>query len=166
MKQNMESYVIRVTLIFLMVFLLSSCAVNRIIGDKDKLTISYDSIDFKLSKIEHMGNINGYGSGVFSHVKNGKFFIVTLEAKNNSALKKEIDLDKIILCDSSKICLSVGRIDYNTIVDFPANRILKLLPNQKDGRHMFYAGPKDFVPMYIVINRDNNIYIKFDFNKK
>lgn len=146
-------------------FFLSSCGSNRVVGEKEKHMITYDSIDFQLSKITRLGSINSYGGGTFSHVKKGKFYIVTLEAKNNNAIKKEINLDEIILCDSSKTCLAVGRIDYNTVVDFPADRILKLRPYQKDGRHMFYAGPRDFVPMYFVINKDKNIFIKFEFKK-
>ncbi len=147
------------------VLLLSSCGKNRLAGEKETLTIDYDGMNFQVSKIKRLGQINSYGGGSFTGVKKGKFFVVTLEAKNNSDVKKQINLRQIILCDSSKRCLRVGRIDYNTVVDMPSDSILKLKPNQKDGRHMFYAGPRDFDPMYMVISNEKNVYIKFKFIK-
>lgn len=161
----MQNIIVKYIVLVFSVFILSSCGKNRLAGEKEKTTTDYDGMNFKVSKIQRLGQINGYGSGSYSGVKKGKFFIVTLEAKNNSDVKKQINLRQIFLCDSSKNCLRVGRIDYNTVVDWPSDSILKLNPNQKDGRHMFYAGPRDFEPMYMVINSEKNIYVKFKFIK-
>ena len=143
-----------------------SCGTNRLIGTKETLTVVHDSVNFELVKIRRLGTMNSYGGGTFTSVRKGKFYIITLASTNNSNTTKTVDLDKVYLCDANRNCLEVGRIDYNTIVDMPAKHMMKIAPYRKEERHMFYAGPKDFIPAFLVINHEDKCGIKFGYNKE
>lgn len=147
----------------------SSCFTNKMITKKPTKIVN--DLEYTVVKVAQNGFTNNYAGPGYSTVKDkstgkaGKFYLVEINFKNLSSDEKELDLTKICLCDSNNNCLTPTRIDVKSIIDIVSKRTITFKPNQLKRRELFYPGPKNFKPKYVLLSSESNEFIDFEYNK-
>lgn len=164
----MKSYFRVLFLIYCSVFF-SSCFTNKMITKKPTKIVH--NMEYTVVKVAQNGLTNNYGGPGYTTVKDkstgkaGKFYLVEINFKNLSNSEKELDLTKICLCDINKKCLTPTRIDVKSIFDIVSKKTITFKPNELKRRELFFPGPKDFKPKYVLINSESNELIEFEYKK-
>lgn len=149
--------------------MLGSCFTNKMITKKPTKIVN--DMEYTLVKVAQNGLTNNYGGpGSFvvkdkSTGKAGKFYLAEINFRNLSNNEKELDLTKICLCDLNYNCLTPTRIDVKSIIDIISKKTITFKPNELKRRELFYPGPKNFKPKYVLINSESNELIEFEYKK-
>ena len=128
-------------------------------------------MEYTLVKVAQNGMTNNYAGPGYMMVKDqntgksGKFYLIELNFKNLSNSENELDLTKICLCDINKNCLSPTRIDVKSIFDIVSKKTITFKQNELKRRELFYPGPKNFKPKYVLLSSESNEFIEFDYKK-